>query len=365
MPVGTTLEPGPEGSAERVDYIDGLRGVAILLVVLFHAYARWPDLVPYGDAFANIPVFRYGFAGVELFFVISGYVIFMSLERASGFLPFLWRRWLRLFPAMLICSLLVFATAPLFAERPDGPVDIRQLVPGLAFVSPKVLSVLGFETQSLEGAFWSLYVEFAFYVIVAAAFVAGRRLAALGAILAIWAFAFGLEAAMKVAPELSSTIQPLKNVVYMFGLQYFGWFAAGMILYLNARRPSVGAVSVSILVTALSTLMFSTWGPQAKVFVFAASALFALAVVARPVRRILSVRPLLFLGFVSYPLYLMHENAMIASIVKLGRVTPDSLHPWLPLLPTAGLILAAWLVARFAEPALRSVLRRSLVPAVA
>ena len=68
----------------RIEYLDGQRGLAILLVVLFHAYARWPERVPYHDAYANIPVFAYGWVGVELFFLVSGFVILMTLERCSS-----------------------------------------------------------------------------------------------------------------------------------------------------------------------------------------------------------------------------------------------------------------------------------------
>src|SRR3982750_4409760 len=114
----------------RLQFLDGLRGVAISLVVLFHAFARWPDLVGTRDATSSL--FVEGRLGVQLFFLISGYVIFMSLERTSGVLDFLWRRWLRLFPAMLAVSVLVFVTAPLF-NRPAGQPVLRDLLPGLTF----------------------------------------------------------------------------------------------------------------------------------------------------------------------------------------------------------------------------------------
>ena len=69
--------------ANRIDYIDGLRGVAILGVVLFHAYARWTEVVPYGSRYSDFVIFKNGWLGVYLFFVISGFVITMTLSRTK------------------------------------------------------------------------------------------------------------------------------------------------------------------------------------------------------------------------------------------------------------------------------------------
>lgn len=87
----------------RIEYLDGLRGIAIIAVVMFHGYVAFPDTLPFGDRFAVIPL-RLGWQGVQLFFLISGFVILMSLEACNDVASFVARRWLRLFPAMLICS---------------------------------------------------------------------------------------------------------------------------------------------------------------------------------------------------------------------------------------------------------------------
>ena len=96
----------------RLAHLDGLRGLAIALVLLFHAYAGWTGQVPYGAAYADIGVFKFGWLGVELFFLISGFVIFMTLDKTASFGVFLYKRWVRLFPAMLLASALIVATAP-------------------------------------------------------------------------------------------------------------------------------------------------------------------------------------------------------------------------------------------------------------
>src|ERR1700733_14451625 len=121
----------------RIRYLDGSRGVAILAVIIFHAYVAYPDKLPFGGRFGVLP-FRLGWQGVELFFLISGFVILMTLERCNSFSEFILRRWLRLFPAMLIISIGAFVW--LRASGVERP--LIDLIPGLTFVSPALLHSL-------------------------------------------------------------------------------------------------------------------------------------------------------------------------------------------------------------------------------
>lgn len=121
---------------QRIEYLDGHRGIAILLVVFFHAYVRWAALVPYGNQYREIFLFKFGWLGVQLFFMISGFVILMTLEKSANRKKFLYRRWIRLFPAMLACSVMIFITSDFFSERPDGIPTWESLLPGLTFIEP-------------------------------------------------------------------------------------------------------------------------------------------------------------------------------------------------------------------------------------
>ena len=76
----------------RIQFLDGLRGIAILLVICFHSYTRWPKFVPYGHQFSDFYLFKYGYLGVQLFFLISGFVILMLLEKNKTFIQFIYKR---------------------------------------------------------------------------------------------------------------------------------------------------------------------------------------------------------------------------------------------------------------------------------
>src|SRR3990172_280603 len=99
---------------KRIKYLDGFRGLAIILVILYHSFARWPEIVPYGDQFSNFFLFHSGWIGVQLFFLISGFVILMTLDKSIGFKNFITKRWLRLFPAILIATILIYFSASFF-----------------------------------------------------------------------------------------------------------------------------------------------------------------------------------------------------------------------------------------------------------
>ncbi len=78
------------------------------------------------------------------------------------------RRWIRLFPAMLVASLLVFVSSYLFNEGPRGPLQVINLLPGLTFIDSRWWSgLIGQHFDGIEFAFWSLYVEMKFYVFAA------------------------------------------------------------------------------------------------------------------------------------------------------------------------------------------------------
>ena len=63
----------------RIESIDGLRGVAITLVILFHTFYHSISLTPWLSGLENVWVVKYGFLGVELFFLISGFLIYKSI----------------------------------------------------------------------------------------------------------------------------------------------------------------------------------------------------------------------------------------------------------------------------------------------
>jgi peptidoglycan/LPS O-acetylase OafA/YrhL len=344
----------------RFASIDGLRGLAIALVVMFHAYRRWPGQVPWATAHAGFPLFHYGWMGVELFFLISGFVIHMTLENCRGYGEFLGRRWLRLFPGMLVATLLVYGTAGLFAQRPAGPPSLSGLLPGLIFTNPDILyQFTGVRIVPIEGAFWSLFVEVPFYLIFGLLYFADRE----GAVMLLLSL-FAAASFQTLMARLGLPGWPgFGLLVSLLGLRYYGWFVAGALLWTRYRHGGRAHwLAALVLPAAMLTTPGAGMDPAAAAFGAALIALFCLGVFNPVFGRLLAWRPLGFLGFISYPLYLMHENAMIAMTVDVHGLLPGLPAMLTPLPGLAVLAAVAYLVARYAEPAMQKTLRALATP---
>jgi len=326
---------------KRIIFLDGLRGVAILLVLLYHAYSRWYLLVPYGNKFASFPIFKFGYLGVHLFFLVSGFVILMSLGRNKNFLQFIYKRWKRLFPAMFISSLIIYSTLSFLPERPGGGQELISVIPGMMFIEPLWIKYLfGFEIKPLEGAFWSLFVEVKFYFIFGYLYFYLGRLKAVIAIVLMFLF---------------SVLSNLFNIKYldviptMLSFEYFGFFSSGALafLYFKSRIKKYLIYSVAIGMLCVFNNGNSLTEMICETLVLS---LFIMPIYFKKLRIVLNMKFLLFLGFISYPLYLIQENAMIALIIKIHRkfaVIPDVL---LPVIPVVFLCAVSYFIVKILEP---------------
>ncbi|WNO09071.1 acyltransferase [Teredinibacter sp. KSP-S5-2] len=345
--------------SNRIDFLDGMRGLAILMVIGYHAFSRWPALVPYGDSYQHVAIFKMGWLGVELFFLISGFVILMTLEKCDGIKTFVYRRWLRLFPGMLICSLLVFASQGFFLERPAGQVDAIHLIPGLTFMEPDILGkIFGHSFESLEGAYWSLYVEFKFYIFAAIVyFVAGRNILVLS-LLAVYVMSVVSEQLVGYSQFLPLVLAHKISVVMTF--EYFGWFAAGACFYIYFKERQNSWFIYGCVISAVSSIFVRHFTAYDIVGAWIISAIFALSLVSRLAQRVLVARVFLFFGFISYPLYLIHENAMIAMIIKLGKLDAGYNGLLYPILPVLVLCAVAYVIAKYGERNIKLLLVSSI-----
>lgn len=334
----------------RIQFLDSLRGISILFVIMFHAYARWPEIVPYGNKFSSFFIFKNGYLGVQLFFLISGFVILMTLERCSNYVEFLYKRWLRLFPAMFFVNIFIFVTSNFLWERPAGIPEFSSIIPGITFLHPSWIKLIsGFSLKAIEGAFWSLFVEIHFYLIFGLLFfLFGKDLSILGLIL------------LYLINFLSSyfNVHFLIKISSYFSFEHFGWFAIGALLFRYYTSKNKNFLLQSLLVSILVSIISYFNNKDSIYFIILIFLLFYLPIYFQGIQTYFQIKFLSWLGVISYPLYLIHENAMIAMIVKLHRYCeyiPDLL---LPILPIIILIFIAQIIYSKIEPFIKSMIIR-------
>ena len=153
--------------------IHGLRGFAALAVFVYHVYGMgrlwnfWPARL---DPLA--PVFEAGKHGVEIFFIISGYLITGSLIRHGSAAKFLIDRTIRIYPVFLTIQLIVFGLGPFIHYRWLADIGFGDWV--IAFLENGLFLPGIFDLPLAQQNAWSLSFEAAFYLISAACFVLVR-----------------------------------------------------------------------------------------------------------------------------------------------------------------------------------------------
>ncbi|WP_424215119.1 acyltransferase family protein [Streptomyces sp. BI20] len=333
--------------------LDGLRILAALAVVLYHYTAvvgawsvngrtKFPTLFPFA---------AYGWLGVQLFFLISGFVICMSCW-GKPLQHFFVSRVVRLFPAYWFAVLATTAVVALIAGG-KRPLQLTDVLVNLTMLQEPM------GVRSVDGAYWTLFVELRFYVLFAVMAWWGLTYRRLVFFCWAWIVAGALFAS---APEGG----PLQMLV----MPRYGWyFIAGIAFYLMHRfRPSLMLFGI-VLVCFCGSLPTSrtTWRntadymgshvPYWPVPLVVAACFGVMALVALGKFSWVNWRWLPFAGSLTYPLYLLHEN--------IGH---ELFHLFEDRVPThlllgsvlAGMLIAAWLVHRWVERPVGRLLKRGL-----
>jgi len=322
---GTTVENG------RLVALDGLRGIAVLLVVLYHYFGGWTSvdttlLYPYGARFAEWPLVRDGQVGVDLFFLISGFVIFESLRRARGPVEFASKRADRLVLPMLMLSTVTFVVltalpTPFFDPRP------ADFLVSWSFSSPSLWHWLDARASYIDPSYWTLFIEVRFYLLMAVIwFALGRSERKAVAAIALLALAAVIAEAALLAAGQADGVAALDLVLFP---THISLFACGVLYSRLFRRQAapweMAALAALVLVGTLR-LIGAPHNPGAFFNLLGWLVLFHLAFVTLAVRPRwvgwLALRPLVGLGRISYSLYLVHQGVGLALISRLPRDWP-------------------------------------------
>jgi peptidoglycan/LPS O-acetylase OafA/YrhL len=311
---------------KRLEELDGFRAVAIILVIGFHYFSRWTptinsvNLYPYGNIFAKFPLFKYGYVGVELFFIISGFVICLTLFQSNKISEFYWKRFSRLFPTMLLCSLITISIESLLPIK-LFQIHLNSLLPSLTFVDPIIFSkIFGSDFHGVDGSYWSLFIEVKFYIIMSVLYFLSKRNNF------SWYF-FLLFISVELGyfvTSLLGLIKLNKLINLLFFIKYLPFFAGGVGFYF-LFFDKIKLLYNSIILTSLFFIIINNSINSSINFIelffyLLFYLLFYLFIFRRPWLSPFSWKPMTMIGAASYSLYLLHQDLGITIIAVLGNL---------------------------------------------
>jgi peptidoglycan/LPS O-acetylase OafA/YrhL len=333
--------------------IDLLRFLAAFAVVLFHYTFR--GYVEGGYSPVEFPVMddfsRYGYLGVHLFFIISGFVILLSAMNRSA-IKFAISRIVRLYPAFwagvtLSAIVIFFFGAPVFSVSP------AQYLLNLSMVSGYV------GVEAVDGVYWTLLVELKFYALIFALLVI-KQIKQIEIFLGVWLAFVVLNILIPLPKLLSFLLFPEWAPLFISGALFYLISSKGI----NTTRAILlaGAFLLAlhnvVIETGELSLYYSSqfnglipvlWITLFFVF-FTLMSFHKTSWIRSPI--------LIKVGILTYPLYLIHQNIGFIGFNRFG----ESINKYVLLfILIAVMLVASWLIHTLVEKKLGPVLKQFLM----
>lgn len=308
----------PKGEVRSVRFepmVHGLRGFAALSIFVFHVY----DMMRKQEIFdpLRVPALLKASiislsCGVDLFFMISGYLITGSLIRHADIGKFFIDRVARIYPVFLVLHVILFAVAPMMHYKWTAGLTPAEWA--LHFVSNLLMLPGVFKLPLMQLNAWTLSYEWLFYIVSAIAYFAySRKLNWLKAVLIL--------------------AVPALLVLYPRAV----FFLAGAAVFFANRRDVAlpKLVSNPVVVIALPFLFAAMMGysndneaPWMTYLAFVPGVLlFALITRSAPIyKAVLESKPVQFMGTISYSFYLLHPVVTTPLKILAAKILSDKLH---------------------------------------
>ncbi len=322
----------------RLGNIDGLRGIAATLVLFQHLCERADSLAPPGThaahsvAAAFLTFIDLGKVGVVTFFAISGFVVPFSFKDETGGSGFILSRFFRLYPAYWLSLLLAVLILP--------TVSAAKLTAPQIFANVTMLQEAVHSADVLS-VYWTLFVELLFYALCLAMYKT-RCLHSPRALFVAFCLLLSLSIAGSLLRSRGHAQFPVAIPLYL-ATMLFGTEVRLARFEGNPLAPPFALTMLPLLAIAIPAVWMTAYGESshretaaADIFGFyLALALFLLCVM----RNSFAARPLIYLGSISYSVYLFHPIALdVGSLLAARARWP--LAGWLLALSTLALTFA-------------------------
>ena len=283
----------------RIVELDALRGLAVLMVVGFHYTERYQQI--YGHSGPLLFSITEGSFGVQLFFMISGFVIFMTLDHTSDYRDFIVSRFARLYPPYWAAVFITYSIVTIFS-LPGRDVSLSAAVVNLSMFQEWL------KVRHVDGVYWTLSLELAFYTIMLLLLLL-KCLRSIGIVCVGWLLIMTIVYAI----EQRFQIRLPGILKTTFLLNYANLFIAGIMFYKLYRRDEV--MKTSLILCCALLVEFILHGQKSGLICCFLGFIFY-NVVKRPcsLSKGLLLRPFIFLGTISYSFLSNSSECRIRSL---------------------------------------------------
>lgn len=295
-----------------------------------------------------------GWIGVELFFLLSGFVIAWSAE-ASSPTSFALRRLLRLVPAAWLCATLTAIALLAFGALPVEAVVVQWA--GTILFWPMI--------RPIDPSYWTLAIEVSFYLLIGVSLVGGsslRRIERVGMLLGLASAAYWIASYFVEVPSSDS------RLIQLTLLPHGCFFALGILIRTGQRSaPRLLPLACSIPIGAAALIEIEKHRivingalpahiPALLLFLLGLLPILFAERLQPWLARHVSASVAVMVGLMTYPLYLLHQELgalLIGGLLHLG------LPFWFAAaVALAVMLIMAWAMVRYGEPPLRTMLKR-------
>ncbi|MDR2282730.1 MAG: acyltransferase [Sphingobacterium sp.] len=342
-------------SSTRVYQIDLFRFIAAMAVLCYHFLYR-------GFKAGNMSLlrfdeigsyFKYGYLGVDMFFIISGFVIAFSIKHLS--LPrFLQSRFQRLYPVYWLC-LCATAIVTYYFGAP------RYAVTGSQFLVNTTMIQTLFDVDHVDGAYWSLYVEMKFYLLIVFFLMLNYiKKISLDYMVCVWLFLSSLRFIIGGTPFYTA-------LHHFFILDWSSYFIAGILFYriyaVGPRITYFALLACCLFLSIYTSIGRINWLQRTFHEEFSSYVIGGAIIGFYILMMLVALKKMQFvnnqrwvkLGMLTYPLYLLHQH--------IGFIIFNKLYPYmnkyvLVSLVTVCMVGLAYVISYKIEPKLLRWMRR-------
>jgi peptidoglycan/LPS O-acetylase OafA/YrhL len=299
---------------QRLQTLDVFRGVAATMVLIYHL----------------IPNFYVGQFGVQLFFIVSGFVIYLTIDKSKSPKEFLLKRFVRLYPTYWVC-ITITTLVLIFLKQNQWIPTVKQFLVNFSMCQELV------NVDSIDRVYWSLLPELFFYGLIFVVMLTKQKENYL-----YWGSIWMLVIILNQLFNIESKFLFIKILNIRHGQLFF----SGILFYKLYQGKDTAIhylliFSCFILSLFIYCKMYNVfYAIPAVTFAFVLFTLF----VKKQLQFLSGIKPLLFLGSISYPLYLLHQRIGVAIMENI----PGPLAVKFSIAFAIALILA-WLVHTYIE----------------